>query len=199
MAESRSRVPCRFFVWGNCHSGLSSPFSHDGSDPTTTTPLESPPKDVRQRRQPDKPDRDRDMETEKDTEKNDFRRTMAGASVRFEEGGRFAQVCQPKDVSAVQLSGLPHEGGHRRGRAVVPGQARLCRARERRPDAVAGQQSLLVLLLSFGPKIRPFPGGSVHLQDPYCGSPAWRIPPVPGPGHACSCLDRPAQRPDRVC
>ena len=42
-----------------------------------------------------------------DAEKDDFTRTIAGAFVRFEDGGRASKICLPGDFSAARLSGLP--------------------------------------------------------------------------------------------
>ncbi|KAM5366856.1 hypothetical protein ACJZ2D_010308 [Fusarium nematophilum] len=43
-----------------------------------------------------------------DAETEDFSRTIAGAFVQFEDGGRVSKICLPSDFSAVHLSGFPH-------------------------------------------------------------------------------------------
>ncbi|RSL54914.1 hypothetical protein CEP54_009614 [Fusarium duplospermum] len=90
--DSRSSVPCKFFLSDRCLKGSACPFSHEkkASIQSTSAPS-APPRDV---------DQDRDG-----TE--DFCRTIAGAFVRFEDGGRVSSISLPSDFSAVHLSGLP--------------------------------------------------------------------------------------------
>ncbi|EEU44556.1 uncharacterized protein NECHADRAFT_96471 [Fusarium vanettenii 77-13-4] len=89
--DSRSSVPCRFFLSSRCLKGAACPFSHD-KKPTTQSPsIPAASRDI---------DQDRD-------EVDDFCRTIAGAFVRFEDGGRVSSISLPNDFSAVHLSGLP--------------------------------------------------------------------------------------------
>ncbi|UPK90521.1 hypothetical protein LCI18_001456 [Fusarium solani-melongenae] len=89
--DSRSAVPCRFFLSGRCLKGAACPFSHDKKP---------------SRQSPSIPSASRDTDQDRN-EVDDFSRTIAGAFVQFEDGGRVSSISLPSDFSAVHLSGLP--------------------------------------------------------------------------------------------
>ncbi|WEW57081.1 hypothetical protein PRK78_002541 [Emydomyces testavorans] len=82
--DSRGSVPCKFHIQGTCKNGEKCPFLHE--ERPVPAPNES-------------------MEDEKDN----FARTIGGALVQFEDGGRVAEIILPSDFSAVHIAGLPFD------------------------------------------------------------------------------------------
>ncbi|KAI5862473.1 hypothetical protein GGS23DRAFT_572531 [Durotheca rogersii] len=98
--DTRSLVPCRFFLAGNCRNNPC-PFRHDKDSTPQARPIPR-------------------HETEQDeAETEDFCRTIASAYVKFQDGGRVSKVSLLSDFSAVHLTGLPEGSSPRTVRAFL--------------------------------------------------------------------------------
>ncbi|KAL1966255.1 hypothetical protein VTN77DRAFT_4608 [Rasamsonia byssochlamydoides] len=89
-SDTRSEIPCIYFLRGSCRKGDSCPFSH------TPEPLQT---------EEARPNEDHDEEPLP----HNFTRELCGAVVHFDDGARISKVSLPSDFSAIRINGLPFD------------------------------------------------------------------------------------------